>query len=84
LLFNGFKTYSLATELLGLAGGRSLAPLLYPDLNSDSIWVRTSAIRSLGNMKDTTSEKLLVEQINNSDYRVRWQIASSLGKIGTA
>lgn len=78
------ETYSFATELLGLSGGKSAAPLLYPDLEHDSIWVRLGAIRSLGNMQDSSAENLLLKQISHSDYKVRWFTAAALGKIATA
>ena len=77
------QTYNPATEFLGIAGGRQLASLLYPDLEHDSLWVRLAAIRSLGSMKDTTAEKLLAKQLTHNDYRVRWYTAAALGKIAT-
>jgi len=77
------ETYSFAAELLGISGGKSIAALLHPDLEHDSAWVRLGAIRSLGNMKDSTAENLLLNQLKHSDYKVRWFTAAALGKIAT-
>lgn len=76
-------TYASAAELLGIAGGKSIANLLYPDLEHDSVWVRLGAIRSLGDMKDTVAVSRLIRQAGHYDFRVRWYAAAALGKIGT-
>lgn len=70
-----------AAEALGKTGDkRAVEPLLR--LVKTDTYSRSTAIRSLGNLKDKRATKTLIPYLQDQDQQLRWAAVDALGVIG--
>ncbi|MDA3838559.1 MAG: HEAT repeat domain-containing protein [Candidatus Delongbacteria bacterium] len=77
------KTFGTAVEFLGRSKYEKGLEFLAPFLQEDSTWVKLSALKGIGDLKDPASLKYLIPFKRDDDYKIRWYATAAIGKINT-
>ncbi|MCK5760215.1 MAG: HEAT repeat domain-containing protein, partial [Candidatus Delongbacteria bacterium] len=77
------KNFGTAVEFLGRSKYEKGLEFLAPFLKEDSTWVKLSALKGIGDLKDPESLKYLKPYKENDDFKIRWYTAAAIGKMNT-
>jgi hypothetical protein len=77
------ESFGTAVEFLGLSKYDKGLEFLEGFLTSDSAWVKVSALKGIGDLKDPKSLHVVRPFKNDDDFKIRWQVAATLGKMNT-
>ncbi|MFA6653932.1 MAG: HEAT repeat domain-containing protein, partial [Candidatus Delongbacteria bacterium] len=77
------ESFGTAVEFLGLSKYDKGLEFLESFLISDSAWVKVSALKGIGDLKDPRSLNVVRPFKNDPDFKIRWQVAAALGKMDT-
>jgi hypothetical protein len=77
------ESFGAAVEFLGLSKYEKGLEFLEGFLTSDSAWVKVSALKGISDLKDPRSLKVVLPFKNDPDFKIRWQVAATLGKMNT-
>ena len=77
------ESFGTAVEFLGLSKYDKGLEFLESFLTSDSAWVKVSALKGIGDLKDSRSLHVVRPFKNDDDFKIRWQVAATLGKMNT-
>ncbi|MDA3886721.1 MAG: hypothetical protein PF638_14100 [Candidatus Delongbacteria bacterium] len=77
------KTFGTAVEFLGRSGYNKGLEFLAPFLQEDSLWIKLSTLKGIGDLKDPLALKYLKPYKEDDDFKIRWYTAAALGKINT-
>jgi hypothetical protein len=77
------ESFGTAVEFLGLSKYEKGLEFLEGFLMSDSAWVKVAALKGISDLKDTQALKTVLPFKKDPDFKVRWQVAATLGKMDT-
>ena len=77
------ESFGTAVEFLGLSKYDKGLKFLESFLKSDSAWVKVSALKGIGDLKDPRSLNVVRPFKNDPDFKIRWQVAVAYGKMDT-
>ncbi|NOR45239.1 MAG: hypothetical protein GQ534_06585, partial [Candidatus Delongbacteria bacterium] len=77
------KNFGTAVEFLGRSKYEKGLEFLAPFLKEDSTWVKLSALKGIGDLKDPASLKVLKPFKEDNDFKIRWYTAAAIGKMNT-
>jgi hypothetical protein len=77
------ESFGTAVEFLGLSKYEKGLEFLEGFLMSDSAWVKVAALKGISDLKDPRALKTVLSFKKDPDFKVRWQVAATLGKMDT-